>query len=155
MRLLSKKLLSAVLTLGALPLFPEAMHGQAAQPLVRLDNSGCPAAATAAFSTAVPDSLSARVGSRLDESADIILLASVQADQIRFASKPDIRLRLCWGGDSLRVIERTNLPSPVVAGTTYRNVFINLEILGHANASCILARTAGVSCAGLNLGIKR
>ena len=136
---------------------------QSPQPLVKLDNAGCPTAEAQTLSASIPDSLSASIGSRVNDSPDIVLLASVHADQVRFAKQPEIRVRLCWGGDSLRVIERTNLPSPVVAGTTYRDVFINLEILGHVNAACLASRITGAasdstakgSCAGLNLGLRK
>lgn len=146
----------------ALILLPLDVFAQTPQPLVRLDNSGCPAAAETPPAASIPDSLSTAIGSRINESPDIVLLASVHADRIRFAAQPQIRLRLCWRGDSLRIIERTNLPSPVVAGTTYRDVYINLEILGYVNAACIASRitasrsdsTSG-SCAGLTAGVRR
>jgi len=41
------------------------------------------------------------------------------------------------------VVQRDNLPSPVVAGTTYRNVYIAVEIIGRVNAEC-LANQLGV-----------
>jgi hypothetical protein len=155
--------LKAVFSLCALLVCSATGFAQTAQPLVKLDNTGCPSADAREFGGSLPDSLSATIGSRINESPDIVLLASVHADQVRFAKQPEIRVRLCWGGDSLRVIERTNLPSPVVAGTTYRDVFINLEILGHVNAACLASRITGVasdstakgSCAGLSAGLKR
>jgi hypothetical protein len=153
--------LKLFVVLGGSLLVSSSAFGQSAQ-LVKLDNSGCPSGDTSAFNTSLPDSLGASVGSRVNDSPDVLLLASVHADQIRFAKQPQIRVRLCWGGDSLRVIERTNLPSPVVAGTTYRDVFINLEILGHVNAACLASKitapadtTSRGSCAGLSAGIKR
>jgi hypothetical protein len=69
--------------------------------------------------------------------ADVRLLVGVHADQVRFASQPEVRVRLCWGGDTVRVIRRDNLPSPVVPGTTYRNVYIAVELLGRINAECL------------------
>jgi hypothetical protein len=71
-----------------------------------------------------------------------------------FAKSPEIRLRLCGGLDSLHVVERRNLPSPVVAGTTYRNVFVAVEIFGRLNAECIansLTGGAKLDCAALEL----
>jgi hypothetical protein len=56
---------------------------------------------------------------------------------VRFASQPHVRVRLCWGGDTVRVVQRDNLPSPVVPGTTYRNVYIAVELLGRVNAECL------------------
>jgi hypothetical protein len=163
MRLTTKVLLSSAISLGALLLFPELAFGQTVEPLMRLDNSACPAAEPSALRVSVPDSVSGRIGAPINESPDIVLLASVHADQVKFASKPDIRVRLCWGGDSVRVIERTNLPSPVVPGTTYRNVFINLEILGHVNAACLASKISGqpvdtiasAACAGLSASVRR
>jgi hypothetical protein len=72
--------------------------------------------------------------------ADILLLVGVHADQVRFASQPRVRIRLCWGGDTVRVVQRDNLPSPVVPGTTYRNVYIAVELLGRINAECLADR---------------
>ena len=71
---------------------------------------------------------------------DVILLVGVHADEVRFASQPHVRVRLCWGGDTLRVVQRDNLPSPVVAGTTYRNVYIAVELIGRLNAQCLADR---------------
>jgi hypothetical protein len=69
---------------------------------------------------------------------DIILRASVSAREIRFATQPHISVRLCGGTlDSVRVVERRNLPTPVVAGTTYRDIYVAVEILGHLTGSCI------------------
>jgi hypothetical protein len=56
---------------------------------------------------------------------------------VRFASQPHVRVRLCWGGDTLRVVQRTNIPSPVVAGTTYRNVYVAVELVGRLNGQCL------------------
>jgi hypothetical protein len=65
------------------------------------------------------------------------LLVGVQADEVRFAKQPHVRVRLCWGGDTLRVVQRDNLPSPVVPGTTYRNVYVAVELIGRVNAECL------------------
>jgi hypothetical protein len=62
---------------------------------------------------------------------------------VRFAKQPNVRVRLCWGGDTLRVVQRENLPSPVVAGTTYRNVYVAVELVGRLNGEC-LANILGV-----------
>jgi hypothetical protein len=71
---------------------------------------------------------------------DVILLVGVHADQVKFASQPHLRVRLCWGGDTLRVVQRDNLPSPIVPGTTYRNVYIAVELIGRINAQCLADR---------------
>jgi hypothetical protein len=75
---------------------------------------------------------------------DIRLFASVSASEVRFAAQPRIRVRLCNGGlDSAHVLERRNLPSPVQVGTTYRNVYVAVEILGHLNALCLSGLVTG------------
>lgn len=74
---------------------------------------------------------------------DVILLVGIHADSVRFAAQPHVRVRLCWGGDTLRVVQRDNLPSPIVPGTTYRNVYIAVELVGRLNAEC-LAEKLGV-----------
>jgi hypothetical protein len=67
----------------------------------------------------------------------VILLVGIHADEVRFAAQPHVRVRLCWGGDTLRVVQRDNLPSPIVPGTTYRNVYIAVELVGRLNAECL------------------
>jgi hypothetical protein len=83
------------------------------------------------------DSASFGVGGARNGAADVILLVGIHADEVRFASQPHLRVRLCWGGDTVRVVQRDNLPSPVVPGTTYRNVYIAVELLGRVNAECL------------------
>jgi hypothetical protein len=87
-----------------------------------------------------PDSASFAAGGARSGPADVMLLVGVHADEVRFASTPHLRVRLCWGGDTLRVVQRDNLPSPVVAGTTYRNVYIAVELIGRINAECLADR---------------
>ena len=77
------------------------------------------------------------VGGARNGAADIVLLVGVHADEVRFAKQPNVRVRLCWGGDTVRVVQRDNLPSPVVAGTTYRNVYVAVELVGRVNAECL------------------
>lgn len=78
---------------------------------------------------------------------DVALYASASASEVRFARQPEIRVRLCGGLDSIRVVERRNIPSPVVAGTTYRDVYVAVEILGRIDAAC-LARRLGARPVG-------
>jgi hypothetical protein len=74
---------------------------------------------------------------------------------VRFASQPRIQVRLCGGVlDSVRVLERRNLPDPVQPGVTYRNVFIAVEILGHLNAECLASRITGAAQSGACAGIQ-
>lgn len=75
--------------------------------------------------------------------ADVILLASVSAREVRFQSQPQISVRLCGGFDSVRVVERRNLPERVVPGVTYRDVYVAVEILGHIYADCLRERLRG------------
>src|SRR2546423_9845343 len=86
------------------------------------------------------DTVGFGVGGAKAGPADIMLLVGVHADQVRFGLQPHVRVRLCWGGDTLRVVQRDNLPSPVVAGTTYRNVYIAVELIGRINAECLANR---------------
>ena len=89
------------------------------------------------------DTASVGVGGAQTGEPDIIFTAAVQANEVRFASQPRVRVRLCWGGDTLRVVQRQNIPSPVVAGTTYRNVYVAVELLGRLNAECLVDRISG------------
>jgi hypothetical protein len=91
-------------------------------------------------SRARTDTAAFGVGGAQTGAADVLLLVGVHADEVRFASQPRVRVRLCWGGDTVRVIQRDNLPSPVVPGTTYRNVYIAVELLGRINAECLAER---------------
>lgn len=86
------------------------------------------------------DSASFGVGGARSGTADVILLVGVHADEVRFAAQPHVRVRLCWGGDTLRVVQRDNLPSPIVPGTTYRNVYVAVELIGRLNAQCLADR---------------
>lgn len=85
------------------------------------------------------------------------LLASVQAEEVRFARQPKICVKLRGDAslDSVHVVARRNIRSPVSVGTTYRNVYVAVEILGHLNAQCISARITGQpatgACASLEL----
>jgi hypothetical protein len=126
--------------------------------------SACPAPALAAGDSISRDNTPARDttarASSPNGQPDVVLLVAFSADELRFNSQPNARIRFCWGGDSLHVVERRNLPSPVVAGTTYRNVFIAAELRAYLNAECLsqrlgLSPTTGSarseSCAGLGL----
>jgi hypothetical protein len=86
------------------------------------------------------DSASFGIGGARNGAADVMLLVGVHADQVTFASQPHVRVRLCFGGDTLRILQRDNLPSPVVAGTTYRNVYVAVQLIGRVNAECLADR---------------
>ena len=118
--------------------------------------AGCPAAPSAPGVTrSSNDSVTAgdRVAPSIREdtgAADVLLFAAVEARTLRFNSQPRVSVRLCWGngaGDTLRVIERRNLPTPVVTGVTYRDVYVATELLANLNAVCLLRE--------LGLGIAR
>lgn len=75
---------------------------------------------------------------------DVAIIASASAREVRFARVPEVRVRLCGGIDSVRVVERRNLPERIVAGQVYRDIYIAVEILGRLDAAC-LARKLGVA----------
>jgi len=124
------------------------------------DTSACPSAAIPLLGEpvskapadtsrrATPDSARRTAGdTRASASANpsIVLLATARAREVRFAKQPRILVRLCGAvTDSVRVVERRNLPDPVQPGATYRDVYIAVEIMGHLNAEC-LASKIGVS----------
>ena len=137
----------AILTLVAGASIAQAQN----LPAVSSSGSSCaallaedprPAPPTGAVPDSSPrgDTVSASIGGARTGAPDIILTAAVQANEVRFASQPQVRVRLCWAGDTLRVVQRQNIPSPVVAGTTYRNVFVAVELLGRLNAECLVDR---------------
>jgi hypothetical protein len=106
----------------------------------RSDSGAAPTRDTTAARTGRP--ASAEVGAR---GAAIVLVASASAREVRFGAQPKIVVRLCGAlADSVHVVERRNLPERIQPGTTYRDVFIAVEILGHLNADC-LARRIGVA----------
>lgn len=90
------------------------------------------------------------VGGAQKGPGDVILLVGLHADSVRFAAQPHVRVRLCWGGDTLRVVQRDNLPSPIVPGTTYRNVYIAVELVGRLNAECLADKLGVGSTSSLN-----
>jgi hypothetical protein len=82
------------------------------------------------------------------------LVAAVQAAEVRFDKQPKICVRLRGDVqlDSVRIVGRRNLTSPVVQGTTYRDIYVAVEILGHLNAECISARITGAAATGTAAG---
>jgi hypothetical protein len=89
----------------------------------------------------------------------IRILVSASANELTFVGSPKVCVRLTGAAslDSVHVLARRNLPSPVVSGTTYRNVYVALEILGRLNADCITRRITGAPvdstehCAGVDV----
>jgi len=77
----------------------------------------------------------------------VALFVEASAREVRFNARPVIRVHLLGADfDSVRVLERRNLPDTVQPGVTYRDVYVAVEILGHLNAQCLLGRM-GVSAA--------
>jgi hypothetical protein len=78
---------------------------------------------------------------------DIVIRASASAEEVRFSGEPkiDVRLTGCSVLDSVRVLERRNLPRPVQPNVTYRDVHIAVEILGHLDVQCLLPTLAGAA----------
>jgi hypothetical protein len=126
-----------------------AAAGQAGAQLTVTQSSACPSVQIAGPAPITSTDTSSTRSSAAGAAAaagrpDVVLIVAFSADELRFNSPPDARIRFCWGSDSLHVIERRNLPSPVVAGTTYRNVFIAAELRAYLNAECLSERL-GVS----------
>jgi len=122
-------------------------NGQTCAALLANDSSAGthlgPGDSTARAADTTPsraDSASFGIGGARNGPADVMLLVGVHADQVTFASQPHLRVRLCFGGDTLRVVQRDNLPSPIVPGTTYRNVYVAVELIGRVNAECLAER---------------
>ena len=77
-------------------------------------------------------------------SPTIVLRADVSASEVRFSRQPEIRVTLTGGTlDSVRVLERRNLPERVQPGVTYRDVFIAVEAIGKLHAECLAKQLAG------------
>ena len=57
--------------------------------------------------------------------ADVEIVASASAEELRFDSKPHLRVRFPGTGrrDSRQVTRRENVDTPVQPGKTYRRVF--------------------------------
>jgi hypothetical protein len=84
----------------------------------------------------------------------VMLFAAVTAQEVRFAREPKICVKMMGDVqlDSVRVVGRRNITSPVVAGTTYRDVYVAVEILGRLNAECISARITGTAAGAAPTG---
>lgn len=63
-------------------------------------------------------------------SADIELVASVEADELRFDEPPETEVRFFGepGHESASGSDRTNLPEKVESGVTYRNVRVDYRL---------------------------
>ncbi|MFL5608158.1 MAG: hypothetical protein ACJ8AD_17025 [Gemmatimonadaceae bacterium] len=125
-----------------------------AEPNACVAATGPDVGASGADSTARARSARAAIG-RPDSAqrTAVYLFAAVEAQEVRFVGQPKICVRLNGDVqlDSVRVVARRNITSPVVSGTTYRDVYVAVEILGRLNADCISARITGVA-AGTSAG---
>jgi hypothetical protein len=85
---------------------------------------------------------------------DLVIRASASAESVRFSSEPriDVRLTGCSVLDTVKVIERRNLPRPVQPNVTYHNVFVAVEILGHLDARCLLSSLGAVRLDSVAVG---
>jgi hypothetical protein len=82
--------------------------------------------------------------------SDIVLFARVRAETLRFDTNPEMRATVsgCPQLDTARVVVRTNLPKPVQAGVTYRNVVIDARLRAQfSDIDCLLAGLAGATAA--------
>ena len=141
-----RRVLCALATTLVLPSRAAAQAPSPATPAVR-DSAGCfeAHATSGAQRDSLRDTTRARGSSGVAPGAPAIsLFASASAREVRFTSQPRIRVRLCGGIlDSVKVLERRNLPDPVQPGVTYRDVYIAVEILGRLNAECLAGRVTG------------
>jgi hypothetical protein len=73
---------------------------------------------------------------------DIAIIARVQAAEVRFNAQPQTSLQLfgCPQLDTSRIVVRTNLPTPVQPGVTYRNVVVDFRLnMKFTDLECYLA----------------
>lgn len=81
---------------------------------------------------------------------DVLIRASAHIDRLTFTSPPDARVTVdgCDEGDRWRVVERRNLPDPVVVGETYRDVYVAAEFRARVDVRCLLAPADAAEPAG-------
>jgi hypothetical protein len=61
---------------------------------------------------------------------DVEIVASAAADELRFDTRPEVRVTFPGTGDrdSRQVTRRENIDTPVQPGKTYRRVFVTTRI---------------------------
>ena len=66
----------------------------------------------------------------MDREPDVEMAASARADEVRFACKPEVRVRAYADAPATAesVSERHNLPDEVEPGVTYRNVSVRWRL---------------------------
>src|SRR5919109_1227478 len=69
---------------------------------------------------------------------DVKFYARVRLAELRFVTAPRAQLHVygCVPTDTIRVLERRNLPTPVEPGVTYRDVEIAVEITTRVDVIC-------------------
>src|SRR4051812_13998175 len=98
----------------------------------------------AAQRTTVDTTAAARATSKADTGRVAVrIFAEASAREIHFAKQPELHVRLAGGLDSIHVLERRNLPSPIAVGRTYRDVYVAVEIFGRVDADCITRQLLG------------
>jgi hypothetical protein len=111
--------------------------------------------AMVALCAAAPAFAQARDSSSAQKRVAVVVFAEASAREVTFAKQPEIHIKLLGALDSMHVLERRNLPSPVVAGRTYKDVYVAVEIFGRVNAECIANNITGngpkQDCASLEL----
>jgi hypothetical protein len=62
--------------------------------------------------------------------ADVEMVASAAADELRFHSEPEVRVSFPGTGerDSRQITSRTNIDTPVQPGKRYRRVVVTTQI---------------------------
>lgn len=128
-----------------------------AQNVAVAEPSACVAATGPDSGAAAPDTTMRNAPRAPRDTAQhtaVRLFAAVRADEVQFARQPKICVKMSGDVrlDSVRVVGRRNLASPVVSGTTYRDIYVAVEILGHLNAECISARITGAAATGQAAG---
>lgn len=124
-----------------------------AQVVAAAEPSACVSATGPDSGVTAPDSAMRGVPRATRDTAQhtaVRLFAAVRADEVQFVRQPKVCVKLSGDVrlDSVRVVGRRNLASPVVSGRTYRDIYVAVEILGHLNAECISARITGEAAAG-------
>jgi hypothetical protein len=66
----------------------------------------------------------------MDREPDVEIAARARADEVRFACKPEVRVRAYADAPATAesVSERENLPDEVQPGVTYRNVSVRWRL---------------------------
>jgi hypothetical protein len=143
-RLVSPRFIFALAALAA-PVSARAQE-TAAATAARTTPSACVRAAGPDLTPARGDT-ARRAGATPGDTLPVAirLIASVSADEVRFERSPVVCVKLSGDAqlDSVHVLARRNLATPVVRGNTYRDVYVAVEILGRLNAECIAARITG------------